>query len=328
MPADMPRMMRRALLGAVAAAPSLAAPALAQAGWPDRPVRLVVPFAQGGPMDAIARLLGEHLRRALGQPFVPDFRTGAGGNLGAQHVAQAAADGSTLLLTIDTVMTVNPTLYPRAGFDPVNDFTPIGLAAKMASVVTVPAALPVTDLAGLIALGRQRPLNYGSAGVGVPAHLYGEFLRLITGAQLEHVPFRGLGPAVTELVAGRLDLIVALMPGVMQHVAQGRLRALAVTGGTRSPFMPDVPTLAETIAPGFDTGTWFGLYGPRGLPAEIVAVLGRELARFGADQATRERFASLTFEPAVTTQQGLRDLQTRDTASWARVIRDAGVRVE
>jgi tripartite-type tricarboxylate transporter receptor subunit TctC len=318
-----PKLTRRALLGSV-----LAAPALAQSAWPDRPIRLVVPFAQGGPMDLIARLLGEHLRPALGQPVVPDFRTGAGGNLGAQHVAQAAPDGHTLLVTIDTVMTVNAALYPRAGFDPVRDFTPIGLAARMASVVTVPASLPVTDLAGLVALGKQRPLTYGSAGVGVPAHLYGEYLRLITGAQMEHVPFRGLGPAVTELVAGRLDFVVALMPGVSAHVREGRLRALAVTGGSRSPFMPQVPTLSETVAPGFDTGTWFGLYGPRGLPPEITARLGAELVSFAASPAVRERFTQLTFEPATATPAELTALQARDAASWSRIIRDAGVRVE
>ena len=265
---------------------------------------------------------------ALGQPVVPDFRTGAGGNLGAQHVAQAVPDGHTLLLTIDTVMTVNATLYPRAGFDPVRDFTPIGLAARMASVVTVPASLPVTDLAGLVALGKQRPLTYGSAGVGVPAHLYGEYLRLITGAQMEHVPFRGLGPAVTELVAGRLDFVVALMPGVSAHVREGRLRALAVTGGSRSPFMPQLPTLAETVAPGFDTGTWFGLYGPRGLPSEITARLNAELLRFAASPSVLERFTQLTFELATATPAELTALQARDAASWARIIRDAGVRVE
>lgn len=314
---------RRALLGGL-----LATPALAQSAWPDRPVRIVVPFAQGGPMDLIARLSGEHLRGAFGQPFVPDFRTGAGGNLGAQAVAQAVPDGYTLLATIDTVMTVNAALYPRAGFDPVRDFTPIGLLARMASVVTVNASLPVTDLAGLIALGRQRPLTYGSAGVGVPAHLYGEYLRLITGAQLEHVPFRGLGPAVTELVAGRIDIVVALMPGVAAHVAEGRLRALAVTGGERSPFMPQVPTLSETVAPGFDTGTWFGLYGPRGLPPETTARLNQELARFAESTPVRERLAQLTFEPATATPEQLADLQARDAASWARIIREAGVKVE
>jgi tripartite-type tricarboxylate transporter receptor subunit TctC len=318
-----PKLARRTLLGSL-----LATPALAQSGWPDRPIRLVVPFAQGGPMALIARLLGEHLRPALGQPVVPDFRTGAGGNLGAQHVAQAAPDGHTLLVTIDTVMTVNATLYPRAGFDPVRDFTPIGLAARMASVVTVPASLPVTDFAGLVALGKQRPLTYGSAGVGVPAHLYGEYLRLITGAQMEHVPFRGLGPAVTELVAGRLDLVVALMPGISAHVREGRLRALAVTGGSRSPFMPQVPTLSETVAPGFDTGTWFGLYGPRGLPPEITARLNAELRLFAASPIVRERFTQLTFEPATATPGELTALQARDAASWARIIRDAGVRVE
>lgn len=317
------KLARRALLGSL-----LATPALAQPVWPDRPIRLVVPFAQGGPMDLIARLLGEHLRPALGQPVVPDFRTGAGGNLGAQHVAQAAPDGHTLLLTIDTVMTVNATLYPRAGFDPVRDFTPIGLAARMASVVTVPASLPVLDLAGLVALGRQRPLTYGSAGVGVPAHLYGEYLRLITGAQMEHVPFRGLGPAVTELVAGRLDFVVALMPGISAHVTEGRLRALAVTGGQRSAFMPQVPTLSETAAPGFDTGTWFGLYGPRGLPPEITARLNAELQRFAASPAVRERFTQLTFEPATASPEELTALQARDAGSWARIIREAGVRVE
>jgi tripartite-type tricarboxylate transporter receptor subunit TctC len=316
-------LARRSLLGGV-----LAAPAMAQASWPDRPVRLVVPFAQGGPMDIMARLLGEHLQQALGRPFVPDFRTGAGGNLGAQQVAQAAADGYTLLVTIDTVMTVNATLYPRAGFDPVQDFTPIGLLARMSSVVTVPAALPVADIAGLVALGRERPLTYGSAGVGVPAHLYGEFLRMLTGAQLEHVPFRGLGPAVTELLAGRLDLIVALLPGVAQHIAAGRLRPLASAGAARSPFLPDVPTLAETIAPGFDTSTWFGVYGPRGLPPAIEAILVREVARFSASPPVRERLAPLAFEPATASPDELRQLQARDTRNWARVIRDARITVE
>ncbi|MBL6457277.1 tripartite tricarboxylate transporter substrate binding protein [Belnapia sp. T6] len=316
-------LARRGLLGSV-----LAAPALAQPGWPDRPVRLVVPFAQGGPMDAIARLLGDHLQRAFGQPFVPEFRSGAGGNLGAQQVAQAAPDGYTLLVTIDTVMTVNPTLYPRAGYDAVRDFTPLGLVARMLSVVTVPPALPVTDIAGLVALGRQRPLTYGSAGIGVPAHLYGEHLRMLTGAQLEHVPYRGLGPAVTELLAGRIDLVVALMPGVAQHVAAGRLKALAVTGGARSAFMPEVPTLAETIAPGFDTGTWFACYGPRDLPPAIAAGLVRELAAFSASPAMRDRLAPLTFEPASAGPEELRALQARDAASWARVIREARISVE
>jgi tripartite-type tricarboxylate transporter receptor subunit TctC len=313
------------LLGTTLAAPMLAQ---AQPGWPARPVRLVVPFAQGGPVDAIARLLGEHLRQAFGQPFVVDFRTGAGGSLGAQHVAQAAPDGTTLLVTIDTVMTVNAALNPRAGYDPATDFTPVALLARMASAVTVPAALGVTDLAGLIALGRQRSLSYGSAGVGVPAHLYGEYLRLITGMQMEHIPFRGLGPAVTELVAGRLDLVVALVPGVAQHIAGGRLRALAVTGGARLASMPDVPTLAETIAPGFDTTTWFALYGPRDLPPPVVTALSREVVRFQALPATQERYAALVFDSASATPQELRALQDRDAASWARIIRDAAVRVE
>lgn len=323
MPALSFMLARRSLLGV-----ALAAPVLAQPAWPDRPVRLVVPFAQGGPMDAIARLLGDHLQQVFGQPFVPDFRSGAGGNLGAQQVAQAAPDGHTLLVTIDTVMTVNPTLYPRAGYDAVRDFTPLGLLARMLSVVTVPAALPVADIAALIALGKQRPLTYGSAGVGVPAHLYGEYLRMLTGAQMEHVPYRGLGPAVTELLAGRLDLVVALMPGVAAHVAGGRLKALAVTGAARSPFMPAVPTLAETIAPGFDTGTWFACYGPRGLPAPIAARLEQALAGFSANAAVRERLAPLTFEPASGGPEVLRGLQARDAASWARVIRDAHITVD
>lgn len=316
-------LARRGLLGA-----ALAAPAYAQGSWPERPVRLVVPFAPGGPVDIVARLLGEHLQQALGRPCVPDFRSGAGGNLGAQIVAQAAADGYTLLVTIDTVMTVNPTLYPRAGFEPLRDFTPLGLLARMASVVTVPAASPATDMAGLVALGRQHPLTYGSAGVGVPAHLYGEFLRMRTGARLEHVPYRGLGPAVTELLAGRLDLVVALMPGVAQHIAAGRLRPLAVTGATRSRFMPDVPTLAETVAPGFDTGTWFGCYAPRDLPPAITATLVEELARFSASPAVSERLAQLTFEATAANPEQLRQLQARDTESWAQVIREAGVTVD
>ncbi len=307
---------------------ALAAPALAQPAWPARPVRLVLPFAQGGPVDVLARLLAEYLQQALGQPFVPEYRTGAGGNLAAQLAAQAAPDGHTLLLAIDTLMTVNATLYPRAGFDPERDFAPIGLVGRMASVVTVPTSLPVSDLAGLIALGQQRPLTYGSGGVGVPGHLYGEFLRMLTGARLEHVPFRGLGPAVTELLAGRLDLIVALMPGVAQHLASGALRGLAVTGAARSPFMPALPTLAETVAPGFDTSTWVGCYGPAGLPAAIVARLGAELAGFAASPVVAARLAPLTFEAATAAPAELRALRGRDAARWAQVIRDAGIVVE
>ena len=316
-------LSRRALLGV-----TLATPALAQRRWPDRPVRLIVPFAQGGPIDAVARLLGDQLQRSLGQPFVPEFRSGAGGNIGAQYVAQAAPDGSTLMVTIDTVLTVNATLYPRAGFDPVHDFTPVGLLARMASVVTVPADLPVADIDALITLGHQRRLTYGSAGVGVPAHLYGEYLRMLTGVGLEHIPFRGLGPAVTELLAGRLDLIVALMPGVAQHVAGGRLRALAVTGGERSRFMPTVPTLAETIAPGFDTGTWFGLYGPRGLPPDVVHLLNEELNQFATNPAVRERLDLIACEQTHASPETLTALQARDAASWARIIQTARIVVE
>lgn len=313
---------RRALL-----ATGLATSALAQETWPDRPVRLIVPFAQGGPVDLVARLLGDHLFAALGKPFVPEFRLGAGGNIGAQALAMAPPDGNALLVTLDSLMTSNPAIYPSPGFNPL-DFTPIGMLAGMASVVTVPSALPAPDIAALIRLGRERPLTYGSAGVGTPAHLYGELLKQKTGAQMDHVPFRGLAPAVTELLAGRLDLIVALMPGVSQHVAAGGLRPLAVTSAERSPFMPEVPTLAETILPGLDAGSWIGLYGPKGLSPAITAILVRELAAFAAKPAARERLASQTLVPLAGTPAALRDQQARDTARWAEVIRTAHIRME
>lgn len=315
---------RRALL-----ATALATPALAQQQetWPERPVRIIVPFAQGGPVDVVTRLLGEHLQTALGKPFVPDYRLGAGGNIGAQALMQAQPDGHTLLATLDSLMTINPLVFPNPGFDPA-DFTPVGTIASMASVVTVPAASPARDMAGLIALGRQRVLTFGSGGVGTPAQLYGELMKLKTGAQMEHVPFRGLAPAVIELLAERLDFIPALIPGVSQHIAAGRLRPLAVTSLERSPFLPEVPTLAETILPGLDAGSWVGLYGPKGMSPAITQILVREIAAFAAKPVARERLAASSLVPMGGTPQALRTQQANDTARWAEVVRVANIRMD
>lgn len=315
---------RRALL-----ATTLATPALAQSqeSWPERPVRIIVPFAQGGPVDVVARLLGEHLQGALGKPFVPDYRAGAGGNIGAQALGAASPDGHTLLATLDSLMTINPLVFPNPGFVPA-DFTPVGTIASMASVVTVPAALPARDIAGLIALGRQRPLTFGSGGVGTPAQLYGELMKLKTGAQMEHVPFRGLAPAVIELLAERLDFIPALIPGVIQHISGGRLRPLAVTSLERSPFLPDVPTLAETILPGLDAGSWVGLYGPKGMSPAITQILVREIASFAAKPLARERLAASSLVPMAGTPQTLRLQQANDTSRWAEVVRIANIRMD
>lgn len=313
---------RRALL-----ATALATPALAQETWPERPVRIIVPFAQGGPVDVVTRLLGEHLQSSLGKPFVPDYRLGAGGNIGAQALTLAPPDGHTLLATLDSLMTINPLIFPNPGFDPA-DLTPVGTVASMASVVTVPAASPARDMAGLIALGRERVLTFGSGGVGTPAQLYGELMKLKTGAQMEHVPFRGLAPAVIELLAERLDFIPALIPGVSQHIAAGRLRPLAVTSLERSPFLPEVPTLAETILPGLDAGSWVGLYGPKGMSPAITQILVREIAAFAARPLVRERLASASLVPMAGTPQSLRAQQANDTTRWAEVVRIAHIRMD
>jgi tripartite-type tricarboxylate transporter receptor subunit TctC len=319
---------RRALLASPLAL--AAAPLRAQTGYPDRPIRLVIPFAGGGATDILSRLMADRMGELLGQPVVADNRPGAGGNLGADLVARAAPDGHTLVMGVVGTHAINPTLFPNIPFDPIRDFTPISLVATAMNVLVVNIDLPLRSVRDLIELARARPgqLNFGSPGNGSTVQLAGELFKTMTGTDMVHTPYRGAAAAMTDLLGGRIQLMFDNLPSAVPHVRAGRLRALAVTGAERSAALPEVPTVTEAGLPGYEATTWFALFGPAGLPPQVTARLNRVVHAALEGPQMRQRFAELGAEPAAGTPEELTALIRRDTEKWGRVIRLSGARVD
>ena len=264
---------RRALLAALA----LAGPARAQA-WPDRPIRFIVPVSPGGSVDPLARLIGRHLGEALGQPVVVENHAGAGGNIAFEMVARARPDGNTLLVGWDS-LAINPAIFPRVEYDPLRDFAPIIQTVRTAQLLVVRPGLGVADLAGFLDLARRRTLTLGSPGNGSIGHLAAALLRARAGAEWTHVPYRGGGPAMADLIAGHIDAVSLTLPAATEHVRAGRLRAIAVTTAARSPALPEVPTLAESGFPGLEVTSWQGLLAPAGTDPAVLRRVNAEVAR-------------------------------------------------
>lgn len=320
---------RRTLLGTALVSASLG-DAAAQATWPERPIRLIVPFAPGGATDILSRLVASNLAEQLGQPIVIDNRPGAGGNIGTEAAARAAPDGYTLVMGVVGTHAINPTLFTSVPFDPIRDFSPISLVATAMNVLVVTLALPVHSVPELIAYARARPgqLNFGSPGNGSTVQLAGELFKTMTGTDMVHTPYRGAAAAMTDLIAGRIQLMFDNLPSAATHVRDGRLRALAVTGATRSAALPDLPTIAETGLTGYDATTWFALFGPAGLPPAIVARLNAAVEAALQMPGTVARFIDLGAEPSFGTPNALTSLILRDTEKWANVIRLSGAKVD
>jgi tripartite-type tricarboxylate transporter receptor subunit TctC len=316
---------RRALLLA-----ALAAPALGRAqGFPTRPLRIVVPFAPGGASDLVARVLAEPLGAALGQPVIVDNRPGAGGNLGAEVVVRAAPDGHTLLMGAPGALTVNPHLYANMPFDPARDLAPVSLVFTTDHLVVVNPGVPAGSLAEFIALARARPgaISYASAGIGATTHLFGELFRLRAGVELTHIPYRGSGPAVADLVGGTVQAMFDQLPSSIGHVQAGRLRALAVTGAARNALLPAVPTAAEAGLADYVVTSWNALLVPAGTPAPIIQRLAGLVAEALALPAVRERLAPLGADPAPTSPAALGALLREESRRWGQVVREAGITV-
>lgn len=326
---------RRALLGGIAAG-TLAAPAFAQA-WPSRPIRLIVGFPPGGTTDIAARILLEPLSRRLGQNVVVENRPGgSGGNIGADVVAKADPDGYTILMQTVSSGAINHGLYRERMPHRPDSMTAVALVVKVPNAIFVTNALPVRTLQELVAYVKERPgrLNIGSSGVGTSLHMTGELLKQAAGLDMTHVPYRGAGPMLQEVIAGRIEVAVDNLPSVIGHLREGRLRPLAVTTDVRSPAMPDVPTTAEAGQPGVEATAWFGVTAPARTPPEIVARLNREINAALADAAIWRRFEDLGGMKPGLTPDGLSSPETfqrfidAEIRKWAEVVRRGNITVD
>jgi len=297
--------------------------------YPSRPVRIVVPFAAGGPNDIIARLVGQKLAEALGQQVVVDNRPGAGGNIGTDAVAKAAPDGYTLLSAGPGSLIMNP-LMAKVPYDTARDFAPVSLMASAPNVLVVHPSVPAATVRELIALARAQPgrLNYASGGTGSSAHLAPALFAAMAGIDLTHVPYKGTGPGLNDLLGGQVQLAIFGIPPLLPHIKSGRLRALAVTGKRRSSELPDVPTVDEAGVPGYEVSPWYGLLAPAGTPPPIVARLASEVTKIVRAADMREKLAAQGAEPGGGTPEEYAAVIRSETVLWTRVIREAGIKSE
>lgn len=320
-------LRRQVLLASLAAA--CAMPALADT-YPAKPITLVVPFVAGGTTDIVGRILADGLNKELGQPVVVDNRGGAGGNIGAAAVAQAAPDGYTLLMGYNGTNAINPSLYKKLAWDPVSSFDPISLVARVNNVVIVPPALPVKTLPELTSYAKAHPgqVNYGSAGAGSIFHLGGEMYAQLAGVKVTHVPYKGAAPALTDLMGGQTQFMVASIPAALPFIRAGRLRAIAVTGAQRSPLFPALPTALETGYPSMVVDSWFGIFAPSGLPEDIRTRLNQAVRKVLANPVYAKRLQEQGAEPTPSSSAELARLLGDDLKSWRSIIRSAKVSLE
>jgi tripartite-type tricarboxylate transporter receptor subunit TctC len=309
---------------------ALAASALAQDAYPTRPVRLVVPFAPGGTTDIFARLIGENLTQALGQPVVIENRAGAGGNIGADAVAKARPDGYTLLMGTVGTHAINASLYESMPYDPLADFAPVAYAAGVPNIMVVsPKAVKATNVQEFIAEAKESgKFNFASSGNGSSIHLTGELFKQVTGLNMTHVPYRGSGPALNDLIGGQVQVMFDNLPSSIQHVRAGTLRALAVTSANRSPALPDLPTLAESGLAGFEATSWFALFAPKGTPTEITPKLNTEVRKALDTPELKKRVEDLGGEIKSMSPDELMAYVRQEHAKWANVVKTSGAKAE
>ena len=308
---------------------ALTATALAQS-YPTKPIRFVVPFAPGGSTDTLARTIGQKLSASLGQQVVVDNRSGANGNIGMEIVARAAPDGYTIVLGYIANLAIGPGLYAKLPFDPVRDYAPITQLASSPNILAVHPSLPVTSFKELIAYAKAHPgkLNYASASVASIGHLTGELLNHAAGIDLVHVPYKGSGQAVIDLLAGQVPMMFSGMSSVMPHIKAGKLRPLAVTGAQRSPATPAVPTIAESGFPGFEATAWYGVLAPARTPKPIVNRLHDEIVRALALPDVKERLNNVGFDLVGGTPEAFGAYIKTEIKKWTKVVRAAKIRAE
>ena len=313
------------LVGAAA----IAAPVMAQQNYPAKTVRMILPFAPGGPSDIIGRTLAGKLTEQLGQPVVVDNRAGAGGNLGMELGAKAPADGYTITLTSPT-MAISPSLYKKLPFDPQKDFAPISMVANIPNIMVVHLSVPAKTLKEFIQLARTSPgkLNFGSSGAGSTTHLSSEILSSLAGLKMVHVPYKGQGLALVGLLSGQVDMMILAVPSVLPMIQSNKVRAIAALSAKRLATVPQVPTTGESGVNNFEVSVWFGMLAPAATPRDIVNRLNQELAKALASPDIRERFASGGIEPLTSTPEQFAAFARAEAVRYAKVIKDANISID
>lgn len=321
MPTDLTR--RAALALALAAAPALAW------AFPDKPVTLVIPFAAGGSTDVVGRIVAEKMGENLGQQVVVENVGGAGGSLGATQVARAQPDGYTILMGTVATHALNPLILKQKPYDPVEDFAPVSLLVIVPNVLAVNPELPVNSVQELIDLAKKEPgtLAYASSGNGTPLHFSGELFKHMAGVDIQHVPYKGSGPALTDVLGNQVPIIFDNLPSASGHFSSGGLRPLGVTTAERAPSFPDIPAIAETL-PGYETYTWNALFAPKGTPPEVVAELNAAAVAAMADPAVAARMKEFSAEIVASTPEALSEHVKAEIAKWTPVVEEAGISME
>jgi tripartite-type tricarboxylate transporter receptor subunit TctC len=323
--------MKTMSLRASLAALGLAFATLAGAqAYPTKPIKLVVPFAPGGVTDNSARVIADALGQRLGQPVIVENRPGASGNIGTTQVAQSPPDGYTLVLGFDGTMVINPHVFAKMSFDTVKDFAPVTKLGDAALLLVAHPSVPAKNMREFLALAKAKPQPwpYGTSGTGGTPHLAGELLKLRTGIDFVHVPYKGGGQAITDVLGGQIPLVFTAIATAQQHVKAGKLTPLGVPGARRSPALPEVPTFIESGLPGFEAVSWVGVFAPAGTPKSIVDKLQREIAAVLKTDAVKERYAALGIEPVGNTPEEFARQVQEDLARWGEVVKKAHIQVE
>ena len=319
-------------LTAIVALAGAMSSAVAQSGtsnFPDKPIKIVVTFTTGGAPDILARLIGERLTAAWGQPVIVDNKPGAGGNLGADFVAKAPPDGYTIVVGTVGTHSINGALYSKMPYDMVKDFTPITLLATTPNMLVINNDVPAKNLKDFIALGKKEgKMTFASSGAGTSIHVSGELFKTMTGIDMVHIPYKGRATAIPDLLGGRVTMMFDNMPSSLALVREGKLRALGVTSSMRSPAAPDIPTIAESGLPGFDAVSWFALFAPANTPKPIIDKLQTEVRKILKTPDIRKRLADNGLDPVGGTPEELAAYQKSEIGKWAKVVKDSGAKVD
>jgi len=305
------------------------APAQTANGWPNKPLRFILPFPPGGGTDILGRLIADRMTAGLGQPVVTENRGGAGGNVGAEAAARSAPDGYTIVLVAPS-LAISPSLYSKLNYDPVKDFAPVSLVATVPNVMVTHPSVPADTLAEFIRFAKTKPggMNFGSGGSGTSNHLAGELFNIVAGVKLVHVPYKGVNLAMNDVLSGQIHLVVIGVPAAAPHIKAGKLRALALVAPQRASALPEVPTVAEAGLPNFEVTTWYGILAPAGTPKPIVTRLNAELVKIMHAPEMKDRLATMATDPVTSTPEEFADYIKREIVKWGEVVRQAGLKAD